>query len=122
MDILAFFKGRHPKSRKMVRSHYLKQSAAPQLEQLEDRLAPATDFWIGGQSNLWSNPLNWSNGVPGNNTIAEFSNRSMQGVVLDPPNGATVAALNVDPTYGFDINLNQKNLVVTSTVVLSAPG
>jgi autotransporter-associated beta strand protein len=31
----------------------------PQLEPLEDRLAPATLTWSGGASQLWSNPDNW---------------------------------------------------------------
>src|SRR5947209_14473756 len=34
------------------------------LEQLEDRLAPATHFWIGGgANNNWSNGNNWIGGI-----------------------------------------------------------
>jgi autotransporter-associated beta strand protein len=39
-----------------------------ELETLEERLAPATDIWTGGPAGnanfKWSNPANWSNGVP----------------------------------------------------------
>src|SRR4051812_29122151 len=37
----------------------------PGLEPLEPRLAPATHTWTGkGPDNLWSDPLNWTNGTP----------------------------------------------------------
>lgn len=50
------------------------------LENLEDRLAPATLIWTGGGGSAnpnWSNPANWSGGVPtglrgGDNSFADL--------------------------------------------------
>src|SRR5579871_1546415 len=36
-----------------------------ELERLEERLAPTVDIWSGAAGNgKWSNPGNWSNGIP----------------------------------------------------------
>src|SRR5262249_52899907 len=39
----------------------------PQLEVLEDRLAPASHTWTGASAttNAWSDPANWAGGRPG---------------------------------------------------------
>src|SRR5438093_1129147 len=44
--------------------HQSRRGYRPQIELLENRLAPATHTWTGAVSNLWSNDNNWTGGAP----------------------------------------------------------
>jgi autotransporter-associated beta strand protein len=70
----------------------------PQLEALEVRLTPATHIWTGGDflhHNLkWSDPLNWSGGVP---TTGESGGTVVQvGSFLNPQSTDDIPGLVID--------------------------
>jgi hypothetical protein len=86
----------------------------PLFELLEDRLAPAATVWTGADfaHNLnWSNPANWSNGVPQAGDTAEFTNNSSvrdftSNVDAGFNAASTVGALTIDALWGGTINVN----------------
>lgn len=82
----------------------------PRLEALEDRCVPTGTVWIGNNGGLWSNPANWSAGVPNGGDTAVFSmaaGGSSTTSFDDIPN-LIIGGLTVDNTYGSVVNLNQK--------------
>src|SRR6516164_9085877 len=86
----------------------------PRFELLEDRMAPAVTVWTGADfaHNLnWSNPANWSNGVPQAGDTAEFTNNSSvrdftSNVDAGFNAASTVGALTIDALWGGTINVN----------------
>src|SRR5579871_6603957 len=64
----------------------------PLLEQLEDRLAPATDIWTGANGANFNNPGNWAAGtVPVAGDDLVFTPGGVGGTILtnDLPGGTT---------------------------------
>jgi len=87
----------------------------PWIEPLEGRLLLAVDVWtgldappvIGGggghSNNNWSDPLNWSNGVPGPNDTAEFSGSAFSSYGSNVDTAFTVGAVGalvIDSSWG----------------------
>src|SRR5579871_2153060 len=82
-----------------VRRPSYQRSCQPQLERLEDRLAPATHFWSGegdpGQQHKWSNDDNWDNGAPGGDSDA----------VLDYPSDVRISLGSSSDDYPGEISI-----------------
>jgi hypothetical protein len=75
------------------------------VEALEQRTLLTTTTWIGaddinGNSN-WTDPANWSGGVPGPNDTARFTDdSSVASTTSVVDQGFSIAALVIDPSYG----------------------
>ena len=89
----------------------LERSFRPLVNQLEDRLAPATDIWTGvAGDSLWSTPLNWSTGVP----------TAGQDVSLSTANGTTAVTIDINSSIGnltaraVGINVQQGKTLTTT--------
>ena len=86
----------------------------PRFELLEDRMAPAVTVWTGADfaHNLnWSNPANWSNGVPQAGDTAEFTNNSsVRDFTSNVDAGfnatSTIGTLTIDGSWGGTVNVN----------------
>jgi YVTN family beta-propeller protein len=66
-----------------------------------------TDNWIGGASGNWSNPNNWSNGVPNSNSVnvcINDGNPAPSAVTLDIT--ASIGTLTIDPGSSLTIGNN----------------
>jgi len=76
----------------------------------------ATQTWTNtGGDNLWSNPANWSGGVPGSSDIALFNATSLADCTLD-------AAVNVSQ---FDIEASYSGTIIQNpgiTITVGAGG
>jgi RHS repeat-associated protein len=84
----------------------------PQLETLEDRLAPASFTWTGGgTTNNWSDPHNWSSmvpgAVPGASDTAIFNNTSTKAAIVDTGFAGTVAAIQINSGYTGTLTLKE---------------
>src|SRR5260370_948778 len=80
-----------------------KQKAAlsrPQLERLEDRLAPANHSWTGlGGDLLWSDPKNWDIGAPAygeSDTILNFPGTPGASFSLDDMAGLQILSIGLN--------------------------
>jgi autotransporter-associated beta strand protein len=105
------------KNRKSLTSPRHRQSVAkchsfcrPQLEPLEQRLAPAVHQWTGSTSSLWSDTRNWINGSPAGDPAADLvfptvSNRASRNDL----SGLAVHALTFSAN-GFTISGNPLRL------------
>jgi hypothetical protein len=62
---------RNLSKKKPAQGNVRRRSRRLALESLEDRCVPTTT-WIGPQNGLWSNPANWSGGVPTNQSSVQF--------------------------------------------------
>jgi hypothetical protein len=87
------------------------------LEPLEDRRLPAVTLWTGAntlQDTNWSDPANWSNGVPGAGDTAEFNSDSAytQFSTVDKP--FTIQGLLITSNAGGIMFVNAP-LVLTGT-------
>lgn len=79
----------------------------PTLECLEDRTVLSNTTWTGlGLNNNWSNPANWSGGVPGAGDTAIFSSHpgGSSTAVVD---AAFSVVLSIDANWGGTIQVNQ---------------
>jgi YVTN family beta-propeller protein len=66
-----------------------------------------TDNWIGGASGNWSNPNNWSNGVPNSSSVnvcINDGNSTPSAVTLDVT--VSVGTLTIDPGSSLTISNN----------------
>jgi autotransporter-associated beta strand protein len=137
----------------MLRSKFRKQvvamavgrgrwSCRPYLEALESRVAPATHTWIGASpfTTVWSDPLNWSGGVPASgesnlalifpasphpantNNISGLTITSIQfsapntisGAAITLVGDTTIAATNTAGTNTVALDLNQQPVFIGS--------
>jgi hypothetical protein len=70
------------------------------LEPLEDRRLPAVTIWTGAntlQDDNWSDPANWSNGVPGPADTAEFNSDSAYTGFSTVDKPFTIGGLRMKP-------------------------
>ncbi|MBM4027615.1 MAG: hypothetical protein FJ280_19760, partial [Planctomycetes bacterium] len=67
--------------------------------------------WTGARSNLWSDPANWTNGVPNADQKAQFANASAPECILDIA-GAQARQLAVGDNSGGRLRLVAGNLTV----------
>jgi len=87
-----------------------------------------TDNWIGGASGNWSNPNNWSNGVPNSgsvNVCINDGNQVPSQVTLDID--ASVGALYIDSGSSLTISNNEQllafgNISNAGQILVSAGG
>lgn len=80
----------------------------PQLEILEDRLAPANITWTGGgATNNWSDPGNWGGTLPGAADTAIFNNTSAKAALVDTGFAGTVAGIQINSGYTGTITLKE---------------
>ena len=70
------------------------------VELLEDRLAPATTTWTG-QSIVWGNPGNWSNGVPTSTVDAVIPVTGMMGTLSST---SSAGSLTIDSEATLDLS------------------
>jgi hypothetical protein len=102
MTLFAFFWHDQPRRKKPLTG---RNRSLLSLEVLEDRFLPSVTVWTGkddinGNSN-WSDPVNWSNGVPGASDTAEFTN----GPTVDSTTSVMdqsfhIESLLIDMRYG----------------------
>jgi hypothetical protein len=87
------------------------------IERLEDRTLLSNDVWIGGDgNNNWSNPGNWSQGVPGTSTTVEFQNGTTTATVNA---SFTIGALQIDSSWGGTLNVSNP-LAVSGDLTLAS--
>jgi hypothetical protein len=86
-----------------------RRSFRPGLEQLKDRLAPATATWTGlGSTNDASEAANWSiNAVPGSADILIFDGTSTKDALLDAAFVGTVSQIQVLSGYSGTVTLGR---------------
>jgi hypothetical protein len=102
------------------------------LEVLEDRTLPAVTVWTGANAahdTNWSDPANWSNGVPGPNDTASFDGGStgqfdqstvdrffsIQGIMRSGAGGGTI-------TVNAPLFLTGESEWDRGTLVINSPG
>jgi hypothetical protein len=81
----------------------------PRLEVLEDRALPSVTVWTGAsslQDTNWSDPGNWSNGVPGPADTAEFNSQSAQTQFATVDTPFTIQGILKTKDAGGSITLN----------------
>ncbi|HEV3003631.1 MAG TPA: hypothetical protein VGX78_04190, partial [Pirellulales bacterium] len=76
------------------------------MQQLESRIALASDVWTGAVDGNWSNPGNWSLGyAPGAGDTAEFTSGADAATAnVDLP--FNIAALTIDGSWGGTIHVD----------------
>jgi autotransporter-associated beta strand protein len=78
--------------------------------------------WVrNGPAALWSDPRNWSNGVPDANTVAVFAGPDASGATVDL-GGATARAARIDAYMGIGSRLRFINGMLSTPVVNGASG
>lgn len=75
----------------------------------------------GGGNNLWSNPLNWDNGVPDANTVALFTGNDASFALVDL-GGATGRAARIDAYMGIGSRARFVNGTLSTPLVNAASG
>ncbi len=123
--------------RRLLAKGHVKPSPAnrlyfrPRLEVLEERWCPDST-WKGTISALWSNPNNWTNGVPGPADTAIFDHQfSDKTVTVDMyekvgsvifQNGFTSIMTIVNPGLEVVNTCDLRNITKTATIFMSNPG
>jgi fibronectin-binding autotransporter adhesin len=70
---------------------------------------PITTTWIGGAAgavNVWENPANWSNGVPGQLDTAVFQSSGTKNFAPVQVVATTIRSLSIDASWGGSITSN----------------
>jgi hypothetical protein len=95
------------------------------LEALEDRTLPAVTIWTGANTLVddnWTDPANWSNGVPGPSDTAEFNSDSVYTQFSTVDTSFTIAGLLFTPDAGGNMYVNAPLVLTGNSEWNAGPG
>jgi hypothetical protein len=109
---------------RLCRDHRLQRRRLT-LEALEDRMLPAVTIWTGANTLVddnWSDPANWSSGVPGPSDTAEFNSDSAYSQFSTVDTSFTIAGLLFTPNAGGSMYVNAPLVLTGSSEWNAGPG